>query len=480
MKRRLAVLLLILVLCIAFALPVSSASALTLSTGVITADEVAMRKTASSSGGLITRLSAGTIVKILDTNVNSEWYRVTANERTGYVNRMYINIDASLPSYQLSCTGTVVNVETDVNVRAEPSARGRKLGKAVKGQTYTVTQAFASGAWHQIDFNGTTGYISADYLELQATVGDEYLSGLEITGGELTPKFSPTEYGYVLTASQSEVKIKAGANSGVKVSIGNTGIASAKYSINSGNSKTIRISVNGVVRYSIYLVRDVLTIGTWNIKRGNNNLVMQGWLIAAQRPDILGVQEVYVNRKKRINNLLSVRTRNAQHFSFAETIHYDQDDAQYGIGQISKYKPEKVTSTPLYSGDKEPRCLQKVEYVIGGKRVSVYNTHFSFESSSVRKQQFAEVVAIMDADKNPYKILTGDFNAKEKEFEVFSEHYRVVNTSETKFYDYSQNIIEMSQIDNIIVSKNITILNARAIPTKFSDHYPLFAFLALK
>ena len=49
----------------------------------------------------------------------------------------------------------------------------------------------------------------------------------------------------------------------------------------------------------MYLVRDVLTVGTWNIKRGNNNiLVMQGWLIAAQRPDILGVQEVYVNKKE--------------------------------------------------------------------------------------------------------------------------------------------------------------------------------------
>ncbi len=479
MIKRLTVFLIILAICIFTVLPVSSARALTLTTGMITTDDVAMRKTASSSGGLITRLGEGTIVKILDSNVNSEWYRVTANGRTGYVNRMYINIDASLPSYQLSCTGTVVNVETDVNVRAEPSARGKKLGKAAKGQTFQVTQAYASGAWHAIDFNGTTGFVSADYMELKTNVSDEYLSGLDITGGELSPNFSPTEYGYVLTATQSEIRIKATANSGVKVSIGNTGIASTKYSINSGNSKTIRISVNGKVKYSIYLVRDVLTVGTWNIKRGNNNLVMQGWLIAAQRPDILGVQEVYINKKERTNNLLSVRTRNAQHLSFAETVNYE-NGGQYGIGQISKYKSESEEVTELYSGNNEQRCLQKEVYVIDGKRVSVYNTHFSYESSSVRKQQFADVVAVMDADKNPYKILTGDFNAKEKEFEVFSKHYRVVNTSETKFYDYSQNIIEMSQIDNIIVSKNITVLNARAIPTKYSDHYPLFAFLALK
>ena len=479
MKKRFATILLFVLLFICAALPVSFSRAQSYPTGEITADDVALRKTASSSGALITRLRAGTIVKITETNVNSEWYHVQAGTRSGYVNRMYVSIDASLPSYQLNYTGTIVNVETDVNVRAEPSARAKKLGKAQKGQSYRVTQAYTSGGWHAIDYNGTTGYISADYMDLQAAVTDEYLSGLEITGGELSPKFSPTEYGYILTATQSEVQIKAAANGGVKVSIGSTGIASAKYTINSGNSKTIRITVNGKVRYSIYLVRDVLTVGTWNIKRGNNNLVLQGWLIAAQRPDILGVQEVYINKKERTNNLLSVRTRNAQYYAFAPTINYD-DGGQYGIGQLSKYKPLNETSTPISSENQEPRCLQKVEYDIDGKRVSVYNTHFSYESSSIRKKQFAEVIAVMDADQNTYKILTGDFNAKEKEFEGFLKNYRVVNTSETNFYDYSYQVIEMSQIDNIVVSKNITVLNARAIPTDYSDHYPLFAFLSLK
>ncbi|NLI54922.1 MAG: SH3 domain-containing protein [Clostridiales bacterium] len=479
MKKRLSAVLMILAVFCAAALPVSSARALTVNTGMITADGVALRRTASEKGVLMTRLSEGTIVKILETNVNSEWYHVEAGTRTGYVNRMYVNIDASLPSYQLSYSGTIVNVQNDVNVRAEPSARAKKLGTANKGQTFTVTQAYASGAWHAIDYNGATGYVSADYVELKAVVGKEYLSDIEVTGGSLSPKFSPTEFGYVLTATQGEVQIKAVANSGVKVSIGNTGIASAKYTINSGNSKTIRISVGGKVKYSIYLVRDVLTVGTWNIKRGNDSLVMQGWLIAAQRPDILGVQEVYLNKKEGTDNLLSVRTRNAQYTSFAETISYSSG-GQYGIGQVSKFKPENETVTLLPSEDKEQRCLQKVEYVIDGKRVSVYNTHFSFESATIRKKQFATVLSVMNADQNTYKILTGDFNAKESEFSGFLKNYRVVNTSATKFYDYSYSRISMSQIDNIIVSKNITVLNARAIPTEYSDHYPLFAFLALK
>ncbi len=476
-KRFVLALMVCAALCIS-AIPMNISHALTLSTGIISADDVALRKTASANGGVIKRLDEGTVVKILESNVNSEWYRVETGTKTGYVNRLYVDIDASLPSYQQDYTGTIFNVQQDVNVRAEPSLKAKKLGKAKKGETYQVTQAYASGAWHQIDYNGAVGFVSADYMELSAKVGNDVLSDLEITGGSLSPAFSPTEYGYVLTATQSEVDIKAIANSGVKVSIGNTGISSAKYTIKSGNSKTIRVSVNGVVKYSIYLVRDVLTVGTWNIKRGDDNIVMQGWLISAQQPDILGVQEVYINEKERNNNLLSVRTRNAQYMSFAETVSYPSG-GQYGIGQLSKFKPENAEVTLLSSEDKEQRCLQKVEYVIDGKRVSVYNTHFSYESATLRKKQFSEVLSIMNADQNEFKILTGDFNAAESEFSGFKKNYRIVNTSATKFYNYSRKLISMSQIDNIIVSKNITVLNARAIPTEYSDHYPLFAFLSL-
>ena len=468
----------LVVLC-ASLVPVSSALALTLSTGVINADDVALRKSAESDGGIVTRLDKGAVVKILESNVNAEWYYVEAGTRTGYVNRLYVDIDASLPSYQLDYTGTIYNVNQDVNVRAEPSLKAKKLGKANKGEAFKVTQAYASGVWHQIEYNGAVGYVNANYMLLKANVKNDLLSGIEVTGGTLSPAFSPTEYGYVLTATQGEVDIKAIANEGVKVSIGNTGIPTAKYTINSGNSKTIRISVGGTVKYSIYLVRDVLTIGTWNIKRGNDNLIMQGWLIGAQQPDILGIQEVYINSKEHTDNLLSVRTKNAQYMSFAETIKYPSS-GQYGIGQISKFKPLKEEVTFLTSETKEQRCLQRVEYEIDGKRVSVYNTHFSYESEALRKKQFSEVLKIMNADKNTYKILTGDFNAQESEFYALRRSYHVVNTSATKFYNYSNKTIGMSQIDNIVVSKNIIVLNARAIPTEYSDHYPLFAFIALK
>ena len=204
-----------------------------MTTGVIVGDDIALRKTAAANGKLVARLDEGTVVKILETNVFSEWYKVETDTRSGYVNRIYINIDPSLPSYQLDCTGTVFNCAEFVNVRATPSLKAKKLGKANKDATFKVTQAYASGAWHQIDYNGQTGYISSEYLLLTATVGnDPHQRAGDYRRERFSPKFSPTEYGYVLTATDGEVQLKATANDGVKVSIGSTGIASAKYTIN--------------------------------------------------------------------------------------------------------------------------------------------------------------------------------------------------------------------------------------------------------
>lgn len=479
MRRRfIAILLGVLTICICI-FPTQNASALTLSTGRIVGTGIAFRSDARSDSKLISRLSEGTIVRLLAANVNAEWYKVEYAGKTGYVNRMYVSVEPSMESYQFDYTGTVVNCNVDINVRSTASLRGEKLGVALKGSTLDITQAYYTDGWHQIKFGDVTGYVSAKYVELTAKIDDNSLSGLTVTGGTLSPRFSPKEYGYIITATQENVELHATANEGVKVSIGNTGVGSAKYTIRSGNSKTIRISVDGVVRYTVYLVRDVLTVGTWNIKRGNEHLVEQGWLIANENPDIVGIQEVFSDTKNDVNNLKSLRTRNAQFMSFAATIDY-KDGSQYGIGQISRFEPVSNEKFQLYDGGKEARYLQKVVYSIDGKKVSMYNTHFSWESASIRKQQFAAVLKQMNADENEYKMLTGDFNAKESEFAAFTSNYKIVNTSSTKFYDYSQKRMTFSQIDNILVSKNITVLNARALPTKFSDHYPLFAFLRLK
>jgi endonuclease/exonuclease/phosphatase family metal-dependent hydrolase len=145
---------------------------------------------------------------------------------------------------------------------------------------------------------------------------------------------------------------------------------------------------------------------------------------------------------------------------------------------MSRFKFNGTQTFKLYTGGYEKRLMQKIVVNIDGKTVSVYNTHLTHNSSAVRKKQFAQIVDILDEDKNDYIILTGDFNAKMSEFSVFSD-YTVVNTEETKYYDYSKNTIDVSKIDNIVVTKNINVINSRIVITKLSDHYPVFAYLVL-
>lgn len=143
MKRRLAVLLLVLLL-LSGTLAPAAALAQTYDRGLITGDSVAFRRGADQDAALIRRLARGTVVEILETNVNAEWHRVRYAGATGYVNRMYVNLDLSLPAYRREYTATVVNCREFVNVRAAATASSKRVGTAEKGSVWTVTEAFAA------------------------------------------------------------------------------------------------------------------------------------------------------------------------------------------------------------------------------------------------------------------------------------------------------------------------------------------------
>lgn len=63
--------------------------------------------------------------------------------------------------------GTVVNCKSNVNVRSGPGTNYKLLGSAKKGAVYTVTKQNYKKGWHQISFNGKTGYISSQYLSVK-------------------------------------------------------------------------------------------------------------------------------------------------------------------------------------------------------------------------------------------------------------------------------------------------------------------------
>ncbi|MBQ6425517.1 MAG: SH3 domain-containing protein [Clostridia bacterium] len=469
MRKRLPFLILILMAVLMIAVPAALAAGY--DTGVINSDGVSFREGPSTDSGRISKLKEGTTVQILSTNVNAEWHKVEVNGKTGYVNRMYVTLKNASDGDTL--LGYVVNVKSNVNVRSSASSDSELLGRADLGSSYTLKSSTPKDGWYAVDYHGHTGYIKKDYLQIAKKATSKQLSSISIKGGELSPEFSPDVYGYVVTADRADITISVTSPS--KVSVGDSGKNTLKISLPKTGTKTVRISVGGKTKYSLYIVRNVITVGTYNIKRGNGNLTSMGKMIQEQNPDIMGIQEVYRTAGK-INNLLSLRTKHMQYVDFARTISYN-GGGEYGIGVLSAYKIVSSESVSLSSGNSEPRILQKVVVSVGKRKVSVYNTHFSWDSASLRAKQFAEVKKIMKRDSNKYKILFGDFNAKAAEFSQLGSTFQIINTKDTHFFDYDGSEIGKNEIDNIIVSTNIQVLNARMINNEYSDHKAIFAYL---
>ena len=73
------------------------------------------------------------------------------------------------PVYITEYIGTVTNVSSHLNVRSGPSTNDSKIGEAKAGDKYTVLEQNVDGsAWHKISFNGGEGYVSGDYLTIEA------------------------------------------------------------------------------------------------------------------------------------------------------------------------------------------------------------------------------------------------------------------------------------------------------------------------
>ncbi len=59
---------------------------------------------------------------------------------------------------------TMVRTTETVNVRADSSVNGNKLGSAVKGSEFVMIEQLDNG-WTKIEYEGGIAYIKSDYLE---------------------------------------------------------------------------------------------------------------------------------------------------------------------------------------------------------------------------------------------------------------------------------------------------------------------------
>jgi len=127
------------------------------------------------SGEVLTTLSHGTKIEILDSN--GSWYKVKANDTVGYVLSAYINISKATKTSSESVAeskntpvseckvGTVIlsNESSTLNLRNSPWT-GRVLSTLSHGSKVEILDT--SGRWYKVKTEYGIGYVHSNYIKL--------------------------------------------------------------------------------------------------------------------------------------------------------------------------------------------------------------------------------------------------------------------------------------------------------------------------
>ena len=226
-------------------------------------ENVNFRTGPSTSYSSITVISKGSSIEVLSTSGN--WVNAKYNGKTGYIYKDYVSNSTSTSNSETTQTTKYVNTTAGLNVRTGPSTSYTKIATLSYGQSVNVLST--SNGWSKINYNGSTGYVSSQYLQstkpsssssLETSQTVKYVnttSGLNMRTGPATSYAKITTIAY----GQS-VNVLSTSNGWSKINYsGSTGYVSSQYlqstkpssssSSNSG-STSVSSSASSVIAYA--------------------------------------------------------------------------------------------------------------------------------------------------------------------------------------------------------------------------------------
>lgn len=123
----------------------------------VTTSAVNFRASASLSGAILWVVDEGETVEISDLVTNGYRY-VRVNGATGWIYDDYLSTDVETGPISFKTTA-------NVNLRAKPSLSATVIMVVPKGKTVVDYDLVLSNGFRGVDYNGTVGWISADYLK---------------------------------------------------------------------------------------------------------------------------------------------------------------------------------------------------------------------------------------------------------------------------------------------------------------------------
>ncbi|WP_289772464.1 SH3 domain-containing protein, partial [Bacteroides acidifaciens] len=126
---------------------------------VKTTSTVNVRSSDSEEADKIGKAETGTQLTRIEERVNG-WSKVIFDGKEAYIKSDYLEVVNTESS--TSPVGTV-KAATNVNVRSEANQESAKLGTAQGGNSYELLED--QGEWYKINYNGTIGYVKAEFFE---------------------------------------------------------------------------------------------------------------------------------------------------------------------------------------------------------------------------------------------------------------------------------------------------------------------------
>ncbi len=128
---------------------------------VRTTDTVNVRSSDSEEADKIGKAQAGTELQRVEERVNG-WSKVIFEDREAYIKSDYLEIVTTGEVGSTPETAGTITATTNVNVRSEASQEAEKIGSAQAGVSYNLLED--QGEWYKIDYNGTTGFVKAEFF----------------------------------------------------------------------------------------------------------------------------------------------------------------------------------------------------------------------------------------------------------------------------------------------------------------------------
>jgi endonuclease/exonuclease/phosphatase family metal-dependent hydrolase len=234
-----------------------------------------------------------------------------------------------------------------------------------------------------------------------------------------------------------------------------------------------------------------ITVMTFNIASAvetGNELDPFASLIDDQGAQVVGLQEVdrSWSRSDSLDQAKEVALRTGMGYAFDPNVDcadrdLDKDGVcDYGTAILSRF-PMRASATRRYRLPRpewdENRGLAAVGVIVGGRRVTVFNTHLSPHLYS-RQTQMNAIVRILRATRPPY-ILMGDLNATPSAPEIVRLR-RLGLTEAGVATRLRRPTVGNKRVDYVFVSRGVQVLSTR-VPASgdppISDHRPLVARL---